>query len=215
MKDFVPLALLYRAPFFVYVSHDSPYKTVGDLIKAARANPGKLTYATSYVGSPSHFATSMLSLQTDTQMLPVHFATEGIQAYTSVVNGDISFTLASAGTVAPLVKSGRLRMIATTSPIRVSAYPDVPTVRESGGPATYEFETWAALVAPRGTPADVVRRINADAARAIADPQVRERLRNLGFEPARAQTSAEIAGFVADDLKRNQELVKQLGISLQ
>ncbi|KJK14057.1 hypothetical protein UB46_39720 [Burkholderiaceae bacterium 16] len=215
VKDFVPLALIYRAPFFVCVSGDSPYKTVGDLIKAAKASPGKLSYATSYIGSPSHFATATLALMTGTQLLPVHYATEGLQAYNSVVNGDITFTLASAGSVAPLVKSGRLRMIATTSPTRLPNYPDIPTIGESGGPANYEFETWAALVAPTGTPPDVVRRISADTARALAAPDLQEHFRSLGFEPARDRTSADISNLVREDLKRNQELIKRLGISVQ
>lgn len=215
LKDFIPLAMIYRAPFFVCVAANSPYKTIGDLLAAAREKPGKLTYATSYIGSPSHFATAMLELKTGTQMLPVHYATEGTQAYTSIVNGDVVFTLASAASVEPLVKSGRLRMIATTAAARVPGHPEVPTIRESGGPADYEFETWAALVVPRGTSPDVVSRVRADTNRALADREVKERLQGLGFEPARERSQDELYALFRNDLKRNQELIQRIGITPQ
>ncbi|EYS81194.1 TctC [Cupriavidus sp. SK-4] len=214
-QDFIPLGMLYRAPFYICVATNSPYKTVGDLLAAAREKPGKLTYATSYIGSPSHFATAKLEFMTGTDMLPVHYATEGTQAYTSIVNGDVVFTLASAASVEPLVKSGRLRMLATTSPTRVPSHPEVPTIRESGGPADYEFETWSALVAPRGTSESVVRKIRADISKALADPEARARLQSLGFEPARERTQEEFSSLIRDDLKRNQDLIKRTGISLQ
>jgi len=208
--DFIPVSLIYRAPFFVVVAANGPYRTLHDLVAAARANPERITYSTPYVGSPPHLGGAMLAALTDTKMQAVHFK-EGPQIYTSVANGDVSFSVASAGSATPLIKAGRLKFLAIAAPERLASQPDVPTVKEAGGPAEYEVESWVGFVAPRGTPPELARRIVADVAAALADPELKERYRNLGLEPV-ATSGAAMAELIRTDLRRNGDIVKRAAI---
>ena len=209
-SDFVPVSLIYRAPFFVVVASDGPYRTVQDLVAAAKAAPERITYSTPYVGSPPHIGGAMLAALTDTKMQAVHFK-EGPQMYTSVANGDISFSVATSGSVTPLMKAGKIKLLAIAAPARLASQPDVPTMKEAGGPAGYEVESWVGFVALRGTPAEVVRKIGADIATALADADLKERYRNLGIEPV-GSSSAQMLDLIRSDLKRTGEIVKRAGI---
>ena len=208
--DFLPVSLIYRAPFFLVVAADGPYRSIQDLVAAARARPDTVTYSTPYVGSPPHLGGAMLAALTDTKMQAVHFK-EGPAIYTSVANGDVAFSVATSGSAGPLVRAGRLKLLALAAPERLASQPDVPTVKEAGGPAGYEVEAWVGLVAPRGTPPEIVRRIGADVASALADPEVRERYRNLGIQPV-ASSSGEMLDLIRADLGRTGDIVKRAGM---
>jgi tripartite-type tricarboxylate transporter receptor subunit TctC len=209
-NDFVPLSLISRAPFFLWVASASPYRSVADLVAAARQTPDRLTYSHGALGSPTHLGGALLALLTGTRMVAVHFK-EGPQMYTSIVNGDVVFNVSTIGSVASLVKAGRLRPLASASLARNPDLPEVPTVQESGGPAGYEVEAWQALVAPRGTPAAIVSRIAADVARALGEPEVREKFRGLGVY-ATSSTPAALAAIISSESRRNAELIARLGI---
>jgi len=209
-NDYVPLSLISRSPFFIWVATDSPYRTVKDMVAAAKADPKKIIYSTPYVGSPPHLGGAMLAQMTGTQMLAVHFK-EGPAMFTSIVNGDVTFNVSTIGSATPLLKAGRLRALASASAQRDPNMPDVPTVPEAGGPAGYEVEVWVGFVAPRGTPADIVNKLSTDIGRALAEPDVREKYKGLGIIPV-ATTSAEMANLIRTDLKKNAELVQRIGI---
>ena len=213
VADFVPVSMIYRAPFFIWVATNAPFRTVGELVAAAQANPERVSYSTPYVGSPPHLGGAMLASFSGTKMLAVHFK-EGSQVYTSIANGDVTFALGTTGSTASLAKAGRLRALATGSPQRLPSAPDVPTVREGGGPAGYEIDSWVAIVAPRGTPPAIVRRIGEDVGRALAEPEVRERYRGLGVD-AVSNNSSELAELIRVDLRRNAELVKRIGVTAE
>jgi tripartite-type tricarboxylate transporter receptor subunit TctC len=208
--DFVPVSLIYRAPFFIVVSADGPFRTIQDLIAAAKARPESVAYSTPYVGSPPHLGGAMLAALTDTKMQAIHFK-EGPQIYTSVANGDVGFSIATVGSAAPLVKAGRLRLLAIAASERLAAQPDVPTVKELGGPVGYEVESWVGFVAPRGTPAEAVRRLGAEVTAALADAELKERYRNLGVEPV-STTSAQMLELIRADLRRTGDVVRRAGI---
>lgn len=212
-NDFVPVSLFSRAPFFVVVSAAGPYKSLQELIAAAKANPGRVTYSSPSVGSAPHIGGAFLAYLTGTQMTAVHFK-EAAPMMGSVANGDVSFIVSTLGSAAPLVKAGKLRFIATASPARLDLEPEVPSAREAGGPADYQVETWTSIVAPRGTPAETVRRISADMAAVLSDPEVRGRFRSLGFV-ATSTTSAETSALVKSELKRYGDLVKRIGITAE
>ena len=212
-KDFAPLSLIYRTPFFIAVSTTGPYKSIPDLIAAAKASQKKLSYSSPYVGSPPHLGGALFAFLTGTQMLHVPFK-DGAQIYISVANGDVDWALGSIGSTLPLTKAGKIKLLAVATKSRLPDYPDVPTVTEAGGPAGYEVDTWVSLVAPRGTPPELARRISSDIAAALADGAVRERYRGIGVDPV-SNTPAQLAELIRADLKVYSEIVKRAGVKAE
>jgi len=212
-KDFVPLSLIYRTPFFIAVSTTGPYKSIPELIAAAKASQKTLSYSSPYVGSPPHLGGALFAFLTGTQMLHVPFK-DGAQIYISVANGDVDWALGSIGSTLPLTKAGKIKLLAVATKSRLPDYPDVPTVAEAGGPAGYEVDTWVSLVAPRGTPPELARRISSDIAAALADGAVRERYRGIGVDPV-SNTPAQLAELIRADLKVYGEIVKRTGVKAE
>jgi tripartite-type tricarboxylate transporter receptor subunit TctC len=208
-KDFVPVAMIYRTPFFLTVSTAGPYSSVAQLIAAAKANPGAVSYGSSYVGSPSHLGAAEFEFLTGTKMIHAPFKDQS-QMYVAIANGDVGWAFSTLGSALPLMQAGKLKLIAIASKQRQKTLPEVPTVEESGGPAGFEVDSWLALVAPRGTPPDVVRRINAEVNRQLAEPDVLEQLRNFGFQAAPG-TPDQLAETIRADAKKYAELVRRTG----
>jgi tripartite-type tricarboxylate transporter receptor subunit TctC len=211
-RDFVPVALVLRASFFVTVAASGRYQTIPALIAAAKAEPGRISYSSSYVGSPSHLGAANFEYLTGTRMLHVPYKDQS-QMYGAIANGDIDWAFSTLGSALPLLRAGRLRVIALAAKQRIASAPEVPTVEEAGGPPGFEIDSWIALVAPRGTPGDIVRRINADVAKVLAEPQVLERMSLFGFEPAPA-TPEEMAALIRADTRRNAEIVRRSGATV-
>ena len=209
-NDFAPIGLTYRAPFFIWIASNSPYRTVQDLIADAKKDPNKVSYSTPYTGSPPHLGGAMLAQMSGTNMLAVQFK-EGPALYTSVANGDVTFTISTIGSATAMLKSGHLKGLAAASPQRSPDLPNLPTVQESGGPAGYEVDTWVGVVAPKGTPADVIGRLSADINRAMAEPDVRERHKALGIQPV-TSSPADMANAIRTNLKKNADIVRRAGI---
>ena len=212
-KDFVPLSLIYRTPFFIAVSTAGPYRSVPDLIAAAKASQKNLTYSSPYIGSPPHLGAALFAHLTGTQMVHVAFK-EGPQIYISVANGDVDWSLGSIGSTLPLTKAGKIKLLAIAAKSRLPTHPDIPTVAEAGGPAGYEVDTWVSLVAPGGTPPELARRISADIAAALVDGAVRERYRGIGVEPV-SNTPAQLAALIREDGKVYGEIVKRTGVKAE
>ena len=208
--DFVPVGMMYHTPFFVTVRSDGPYSSVPDLIAAAKANPGGITYGASYVGSPSHLGAADLAYRTGTRMILVPYKDQS-QMYVSIANGELDWALSTLASALPLMKAGRIKLLAIASAGRSRSAPDVPTVREAGGPELV-VDSWLALLAPRGTPGAVVRRINADLNAELAAPEVLERLSTFGFEAAPG-TPEQLAEAIRADTKTYAELVRLTGAS--
>jgi tripartite-type tricarboxylate transporter receptor subunit TctC len=208
-KDLVPVAMFYRTPFFLIVSTSGPYRSVPALIAAAKANPGTVSYGSSYVGSPSHLGSAEFEYRTGTKMIHVPYRDQS-QMYVGIANGDVGWAFSTLGSALPLIQAGKIKILAIAARERLKTLPDVPTIEEAGGPAGLEVDSWLALMAPRGTPPDIVRRINAEVNRQLADPEVLEQMRKLGFEPARG-TPEEFAAVIAADAKKYGELVRRTG----
>jgi tripartite-type tricarboxylate transporter receptor subunit TctC len=211
-KDFDPVTPLYSTYFFVVVPANSRWKTMGELVAAARAKPGQVTYGSWGIGSVAHVGTATLEAASGTQMSHVPFK-EIPQLYTAVATGEVDWAFGSAATVAPLFKAGKVRMLAVAAPQRVAAFPDVPTVAESGGPADLVLKSWVALVAPAGTPKAAIDTINVSINQVLADPDLRTRLAGFGFEPWQGKP-AEITKAMEVDSASFARTVQKAKISL-
>jgi tripartite-type tricarboxylate transporter receptor subunit TctC len=172
VKDFTGVAKLASAALAIVVPTDSPYKTLPDLIKAMKASPGEINYASGGAGSTSHLATLILNDMTQTSAKHIPYK-GNTQAVTDTVAGIVAFTAQGSGGVLPLIKAGKLRALAVTSQNRWESLPDVPTGIESGVPG-YEVASWMAAFAPAGTPAPVVRQLSDEMARIVRSPEFKD-----------------------------------------
>ena len=212
VKDFDTLLPLFKTYFFFTVPTNSKYKTVGDLIADAKANPGKLNYGSWSVGNPVHLGSELFESVTGTQMEHVIYK-ETTQLYTSVATGELAFALGSAATAGPLYRAGKLRLLASASPTRTGAYPDVPTVAESGGPKGFEVTGWNAIVVPPGLPAATTDKMRRDIEKALAEPDVLEKFKSFGYEPF-TTTRPAFTQFVKDETQRFADVIKKANVSL-
>jgi len=211
-KDLAPAALIYRTDFLIAVSANGRYATVGQVIEAAKKQPGKVSYGTPFVGSPSHLGSALLELRTGTQMVHVPFK-ETSQMTAAVANGEVDWTLTTLATAGPLVRAGKVKFIGVAAKSRLAAAPEIPTVVEAGGPADYEVNAWVAWLAPKTTPAAAIATINRDVNRALGEPDVRERLATFGFTPLPSSPQA-LADLIRADTAKYAELVRKTGATI-
>jgi len=212
-KDFDPVATLFRTYFFVVVPARSGWKDMKDLVAAAKAKNGDLTYGSWFVGSPGHVGAAMLEAATGTKMTHVPFK-EMSQLYTGVANDDVAWAFGSAASSGAMYRASKVRYIAVAAPKRVAGFESVPTVAEAGGPAGFELKAWVALFAPHGTPPAIVAKMNADVAKVLAEPDVKERFAGFGFEPY-AITPGEMTASMAADSTRYGDIVKRANIAVE
>ncbi len=210
--DFDPLSSLFKAYFFFTVAADSPYKKVSDLVADAKAHPGKLNYGSWAIGTPVHLGSELFDSMAGTQMQNVIYK-ETTQLYTAVATNELSYALGTSATAGPLLRAGKLRLLAAASPKRVPGYPDVPTVAEGGGPANFEVSGWNAIAAPKGLPPAVAEKIKRDIEKALAEPDVKEKYLSFGYEPF-VQTREQLATYIQAETKRYAEIIKKANISL-
>ena len=212
VKDFDPLLPLFRTYFFVAVPTNTKYKNVGDIVADAKANPGALNYGSWSVGNPVHLGSALLESMTNTQMQHVIYK-ETSMLYTGVANGDLSFALGSLATAGPLYRAGKLKFLAVTAPKRHSAFPDVPTVSESGGPAGYDVTGWTTIAAPKGLPKAVADKIQRDIEKALSEPDIKERYATFGYETFPA-TREQFNAFIQSESARYADVIKRAKASL-
>jgi len=212
VKDFEPITPLFRTYFFVGVPTASKYKTVGDIVADAKAHPGELNYGSWSIGNPVHLGSALLESMTNTEMQHIVYK-ETSMLYTSVANGELNFALGSLATAGPLQRSGKLKFIAVTAPKRHPAFPDVPTVAESGGPAGYEVTGWTTIAAPKGLPKAVADKIQKDIEAALAEPDIKERYANFGYETFPV-TREQFSAFIASESVKYADVIKRAKVSL-
>ncbi|WP_028996699.1 Bug family tripartite tricarboxylate transporter substrate binding protein [Azohydromonas australica] len=212
VKDFDPIAPLFKTYFFVGVGANSKYKSVGEIVADAKARPGALNYGSWSVGNPVHLGSALLESMTNTQMQHIIYK-ETSQLYTGVATGELDFALGSLATAGPLQRSGKLKFIAVTGPKRHPAFPDVPTVAESGGPAGYEVTGWTTIAAPKGLPKPVADKIQKDIEEALADPEIKQRYATFGYDVFPV-TRDQFNTFIAAESKKYAEVIKRAKVSL-
>ena len=196
-KDFMPVALLAAAPNILVVNPSLPVNLVKDLIALAKQKPGQLSYASAGNGTSNHLTVELLKVLADIDL--VHIPYKGdTPAVTDVLGGQVPMMFPTLPVALPHFKSGKLRAIAVSSAKPTSLMPGVPTVAESGGLPDFEVSVWVGLLAPAGTPKDIVERISAELTKIVRLPEIREKLASLGAEPA-PMDSAQFAGYIKSE----------------
>lgn len=211
-KDFVPILLLADVPNILVVNNDIPAKDLAEFERHAKANPGKLNFGSTGIGSSMHLAGELFKRETGAQMVHVPYNSPGI-ATTNLIAGEIQLMFQLIPGIAGQVKGGRVRAIAVMAPQRSPALPDVPTTAELGQPRLLS-STWFALLAPKGTPAAVVARMNAVLNEILADPVVKKRLAEMGASTL-GGTPQQLAEHLATETEKWGRLVRDARITVQ
>jgi tripartite-type tricarboxylate transporter receptor subunit TctC len=202
-KDFTPVGLVAAAPNIMVVNPDFPVHSVKDLIELAKQKPGTINYASAGIGTSNHLTVELLKVMADIDIVHVPYRGDG-PAIAAVLAGQVPMQFPTLPVALPYIKSGKLRAVAVSSSTRSPLLPEVPTVAESGGLPEFAVSIWVGIVAPPGTPKEIVDRLNAEIRKAVALPDIREHLEALGTDPASdtpEQFSAYIAAETAQWLK--------------
>ena len=210
LKDFAPVSLVATVEWGLVAGNQTPYKSAADLIAAAKAAPGKIDYGSGGPGSPQHLAMAMFASSAGIELTHVPYK-GATQAATDVAAGQIPVGFQGLGTVAALVRGGQLRLIGVCTPKRLPQFADVPTIDELGLPGFF-FNSWFAMLAPAGTPKEIVSRLNAEVLKALGDADVRRKLEELGFA-VRGSSPEELGTMTRDQLAKYGRLIKEMGIS--
>jgi tripartite-type tricarboxylate transporter receptor subunit TctC len=212
IKDFDPITGLVSATQALVANPSLPVKTTKDLIALAKTKPGQLTYGSFGIGSTGHLNMEMLQSMTGVRFNHIPYNGAG-PALNDVIGGHIDFMLAALSIVQGNVKAGKLRMIGVGSDHRSSQFPDVPTISESGAPG-FEAKSWFGLVAPAGTPTDVIEKINHDVGKTLSDPSfAKDFLAAQGLEPI-LSTPAQFAAFIRSETVKWGKVVKDANIKV-
>lgn len=202
--DFAPLTTLFNATFVLWVRTASRFRTVVELIAAAKAQPESVSYASLGNGHPSHLAVESFAAAAGITLLHVPFKDAGAMM-TAVANGDCEFTVLSANTSAGMVKAGKWRGLCVAAPQRIREFPDLPTIVEAGGPAV-TMQPWAALLGVAGTPEPILDKIHKQTLAALATPDIRARIEAAGFDVL-AGTPAQLVERIRRDTATYTPLV--------
>jgi hypothetical protein len=209
VKDFESISQVAIIEWGLMVSASSPYRNVNDLIEAAKKSPGKLNYSSGGNGGPQHIGMAMLAYQAGVNMMHVPYK-GATQAAVGAAAGEVDATLQGISTIVPLVQGNKARLIAVCTPQRMAQFPDVPTVSESGIPG-FRMNSWFGLMAPAGTPKEIIAILNREVTKALADPNVKERLIALGLFPV-GSSADEMSSLVKSQLEHYRKVITQAGI---
>ena len=209
LKDFAPVTLLATTPHILVTHPSLPVKSVKELVALAKARPNELVYSSSGSGTPAHLAGELFKHMTGVNMVHVPYKGGG-PSMIALLSGEVSLAFATTPSAIAHVKSGRLRAIAVTTARRSLATPDLPTIGEAGVPG-YDVGSWYGLLAPAGTPKDIIARLNAEAGKALRLPDVKQRLDASGFE-ALTSTPEEYGAFMRSEVEKWAKVIKAAGI---
>jgi tripartite-type tricarboxylate transporter receptor subunit TctC len=211
-KDFAPVALVARSFNIVVVNPNSPFKSIADLIAAAKAEPDKLSYGTFGIGTSAHLAGELFKDMAKVNLTTVHYK-GAAPAITDLLSGQIQVMFTTVASAAALIESGQLRALAVTSAERSPAFPQLPTVAEAGVPG-YAAESWYGLFAPAKTPADVVDRLNKSAATAVQSDAFKKLAVNEGLVMV-ARPPEELDRYFRGEEERWRKVIQEAGIKIE
>lgn len=208
-KDLTPICLLERGPLVLMVRPDSPFKSVKDVVAAAKANPGKLSFASGGLGGSHHLSGELFKNLTGINITHIPYK-GGSLATTDLLGGQVDMMFEQMYAAAPSLRAGKLRGLAITSKTRSPLFPDIPTMVEAGVPG-FEVQNWQGLVGPAGLPPAIVKLLNETCNRALADPEIRQQMLSQGNEIG-GGTPENFAQLIASESARWGALVKSAGI---
>jgi tripartite-type tricarboxylate transporter receptor subunit TctC len=211
LKDLTAVALVSSAPLVIAINPSIPARSVKELVAYAKANPGKLNYG-AVIGTPPHMSGEMFKHITGANIEFVPYKTAS-QATIDVLAGQMNMTFEGTTAIVPHVKSGEVRALAVTSPTRIPEIPDVPTMDELGYPGMPP-DSWQGIVAPAGTPPDVVAKLNSAVNAGLATPELQAKIKGLGGEP-QPKSVQDYASYIADQYKRWGEVIRITGVKLE
>jgi tripartite-type tricarboxylate transporter receptor subunit TctC len=207
-KDLAPVSLIGLVPLVVIVPTQSPLKSLNELVAAAKANPDKLSYGTPGIGTSNHMATELFLH--DAKVRATHIPYKGSEANTALLGGQLDFIFDSITTATPFINGGKVRALALTTSVRSPLLPDVATIEQLGY-AGYAASNWYAVVAPAGTPAPVIQRLNAEFVKAARNPETEKKLQSLGVIVT-ASSVDELRRFLDTQYEAMGRVVKEAGI---
>ena len=209
VKSFAPVSLVGIAPLIMTANNDLPVKDVKELIAYAKANPGKLSFGSSGVGAAAHLTTELFNQTAGVDM--VHVPYKGTApALQDLMGGNIQILVDVPSTLMPQVRAGKIKALGMFSAKRVAGAAEVPTIAEAGGPLI-EGSTWVLFLAPAGTPREIVNRIAAESAKAVASTDIKSRFETIGIEPV-GSTPAEAGKFLDDEIAKWAKVISTAGV---
>jgi tripartite-type tricarboxylate transporter receptor subunit TctC len=212
IKDLTPVALAATTPMVLLVPANSRFKTLGEAVAAAKAEPEKITYGTSGTGGSAHFSMELLQSAAGFKMRHVPYKGSS-PALTDLIGGHVDVVASSISSATSLIQGGKVRALAVTSPKRNAALPDVPSVAELGY-KDYVFITYYGVLGPAGLPQPVVTRLNADLNKILQSPEVRTAFHAQGFEPE-PMSPAQFAALIMTDIQKSKKIIDSAGIKVE
>lgn len=209
LRDFTPITLAAQVPHVLVVGHSVPVQTMKELVDLARAQPGKLNFSSSGIGATQHLAGELFNLVAKVKVVHVPYKGSAA-AMQDLVAGNVTLSLDTTASSIGQIRAGKLKALAVAAPRRASALPQVPTTSEAGFPGV-EMTTWYGLFGPAGLPRAITERWQQDVAKALATPEVKERIAQLAGEPG-GNRPEEFGAYIRDQLERMGKLVKEADV---
>jgi tripartite-type tricarboxylate transporter receptor subunit TctC len=211
MRDITPVASLLHAPSVLVINPSVPAKTIPELIAYAKANPGKLSYASAGIGTPSHLAGQLFNVMTGANLTHIPYKGDG-PAMADFIGGQVPVMFATLVVSAEHIRAGQIRALAVTTSKRSDAFPDLPSISEFV--PGYEASSWFGIGAPAGTPVEIIDTLNREANAGLADPTIRARLATMGCMELTG-TAADFGKLIADETQKWGKLIRDAGIRPQ
>lgn len=212
IKDFEPVSLVATIEWGLITNEKTGFKSAADLIKAAKTAPGTINFGSGGPGSPQHLAMALFASQTGIELTHVPYK-GATAAAVDVAAGQVEVSFQGLGTVTSLVQGGQVKLIGVTTKERLAQYPDVPTISESGLPG-FLFNSWFAILAPAGTPKEIVTRLNEEVTKALADPEVRRKLNEQSLV-TRGSSPEDLRVQTREQLDKYAKLIRDIGIAVR
>jgi tripartite-type tricarboxylate transporter receptor subunit TctC len=209
-RDFAPVSMITVGYQILLSSPKLPATNLNEFITLAKQNPGKYNFASIGMGSAPHLAAEMFLSMADLKLTHVPYRGSSQQSIAALISGDVAMFMVGTSPAVPFVTAGTVRGLAVTAPNRIDSLPDIPTFAEQGLPKM-DYSLWFALLVPSATPPEIVKKLNADIGKVLADPDHQQAMKLRGFE-ARGSTPDELAAFMQKDYIKNRELIQRLGL---